>query len=274
MSFAGNEVRKVNVAYEIPMAMAVGDTAKDSAIAYAKPWFTRLTMCIYEGFEYVTVTGRSWAGPIRNAKFNVETAEFERYLADRCVVEGKPVSIEQRAELETAFKGMEAKLEESIKDGMADGDPVVLRNYLRNSVWLQLFDWHVKDCLIHRRIAPDGWRDKDGRIAWEFENYRPKESITVSYFLMVLPKTAERIPSFIKSVLDDRPTKQDLSDLREIYLAWWGIRPKNKAVREFVSNQCWYSPKEGVALDKLTAEQKTVISAIERYPAKPRNQVP
>jgi hypothetical protein len=268
MSFAANETRTVNVAYEIPMAMAAGDTTKDSAVRYAKPWYQRLTICIYEGLEYVTVTGQSWAGPIHKAKFTVEAAGFERYLADRCIIEGRSPTREELAEAKNGYKEEAAQLEESIRNGDADGDPATLRTYLKNSTWLNLFDWHVKDCLIYRQVSPKDWREKDGQIVWEFKDYRPKEPIAISYFLTVLPKTAERVPSFIESLFDDSPTGDDLSDLREIYLAWWGVPPKSKSVREFVSDQRWYSPKDGMTPDKLTAEEKAVVAAIERYPIK------
>jgi hypothetical protein len=137
-----------------------------------------------------------------------------------------------------------------------------------------MFDWRVKDCLIHRQVGPKGWREKDGHITWEFKNYRPKQPITVCYFLSVFPKTPEKIPSFVKSVLGDKPTKEDLGDMREIYLAWWGIPPKSKSVQTFVSNQCWYSPKDGMTPDRLTAEQKAVISAIEKYPTTKQSPSP
>jgi hypothetical protein len=268
MSFAAGETRKVNVAYEIPMAMGAGDMTKDSAVSYARPWYQRLTMCIYEGFEYVTVTGGSWAGPIHSAKFAVETAGFEQYLADRCIVEGRGPTDKERAALQEEYRKLVVDLEGSIKNRKREVEPAASRTYLKNSVWLQLFDWHVKDRLIHRQIGPKGWREKDGQLVWEFKDYRPKEPITVSYFLTILPKTAERVPAFIESLFDDRPTRGDLRDLREIYLAWWGIQARSKAVRDFVSDQRWYSPKDGMTTDKLTAEQKAVVTAIERYPAK------
>jgi hypothetical protein len=104
MSFAGDEVRKLNVAYEIPMAMALATTDKDWEVRDAKSWYPRLMMCIYEGLEYVTVTGQSWAGPIHSAKFTLEVAGFEQYLADRFIIEGKGRTKEERAEIEKGFK--------------------------------------------------------------------------------------------------------------------------------------------------------------------------
>jgi hypothetical protein len=57
-------------------------------------------------------------------------------------------------------------------------------------------------------------------------------------------------------------------------LAWWGIPPKTKSVREFVSNQQWYMPKDGMTVEKLTGEQKAVISAIEQQPTPSKSPLP
>jgi hypothetical protein len=232
MTFQADEVRELNVAYEIPMAVALVDTRKDQGIeirriSYSKKWYSELEMAIAEGLDYVTETGQSWAGPIEHAKFEVHVREFERYLADRCIVETK----EPKADHERG------------------------KTY---------FDWHIKNRLIHRAVGPDGWKEKDGVLTWDFTNYRPEEGIGVGYTLTILPKTPESVPSFVKSVLGDKPSKEDLNALREIYLAWWGISPKSESVRRFVSNQRWYVSKDGMTADKLTAEQKAVIAALER----------
>jgi hypothetical protein len=232
MSFQSDEVRELSVAYEIPMAMGLGDTKRDWSAPDAKEWHSKLNGAIIESLDYVTVTGQSWAGPIDHATFEVNVGEFEQYLAERWIIEG----LDWRSQ---------------------PSDPEVM-------------NWHIKDRLIHRQIGPDGWKEKDGVISWEFKNYRPKDGIGVIYRLTIFPKTPNEVPSFVKFVLGDKPSKENLSDLREIYLAWWGIAPKSKSVRQFVSNQRWYAPKDGMTADKLTAEQKAVVSAIERVasPAK------
>ena len=68
MTFQGNETRELRVAYEIPMAMALASTAKSSDPADQrnyKIWFMTVEAAMTEWFEYVTVTGQSWAGPDR-----------------------------------------------------------------------------------------------------------------------------------------------------------------------------------------------------------------
>ena len=104
-------------------------------------------------------------------------------------------------------------------------------------------------------------------VTWEFRNYRPGNAIGVVYTLSILPKKPEAVPSFAKLLLGNRPSQEDLSDLGEIYLAWWGIAPKSKSVRQFVSNQRWYTPKDGMTADKLTAEQRAVVAALEQCSA-------
>jgi hypothetical protein len=271
MSFQGDEVCKLNIAYEIPMAMGLSSMDDDWDAHYPKAWYSRLTPCIYEGFDYVTVTGQSWAGPIHNAKFNLHIAGFEQYLASRCIIEERVLTAEERAAIEKTNKENAARIEEEIKNGEIKGNPAEFRDLLSNDAWKSLLDWHIKDCMIRRQVGPDGWQEKDGLITWEFKNYRPKEPIRVSYFLSILPKTPNGVPSFVRLVLGNKPSKEDLSDLREIFLAWWGIAPKSESVLQFVSKQRWYSPKDGMKADKLTTEKKAVISAIEQYSPNPQS---
>ncbi len=276
MSFQTGETRTLNVAYEIPMSVGRSRTDKSGILEthYSKDWYYALTPCVGESFEYVTITGQSWAGPIKNAKFNLYVEGFEQYLANRFIVERPPLTKEERAALEKAAKEEAEEVRKSLKEESKDKPPISgaeLDAMVGAEMRRARFDWHVKDCLIHREIGPPGWRGKDGMVSWDFKNYHPKESLQVTYRLTLLPKTPEGVPSLIKQVLGSKPTKEDLSDLREIYLAWWGVRPNSKAVREFVSNQYWYSPKTGMTAEKLTAEQKAVISAIERYSAKTRS---
>ena len=263
MTFQGDEVRELNVAYEIPMAMALGDTAKDREISYAKDWYWILTGCVYEGFEYVTVTGQSWAGPIESAKFELHVEGFEQYLNDRFVIERPPYTAEQLAEIDKERRQNVAAIEEAIKNGEIKGGPAKLRELIK-AAKEPPFDWHVKDRLIHRQVLPEGWKTEDDVITWNFKNYRPREPIRVAYSLTLFPKNPKDVPSFVKLTLGSNPSKDDLRDLREIYLAWYGIPPKSESVRKFVSNQQWYAPKDGMTVDKLTNEQRAVVSAIEQ----------
>jgi hypothetical protein len=188
-------------------------------------------------------------------------------LNDRFLIERPECSVEDRVAMEKLAKEESAKLEQSIKESNAGNEEEIARslNIQANDLWESLFDWRIKDRLIHRKIALVGWKEKDAVIVGEFKNYHPKDAIHVGYFLTIFPKKAQDIPVFIKSLLDDAPSKEDLSDLREIYLAWWGIVPKSESVRKFVSNQRWYSPKNGMTVNKLTSEQNAVIAAIEQY---------
>jgi hypothetical protein len=284
MSFEGDEVRTLHVAYEIPMATGLSNTDnKWPEVRYAKAWYwSTLTPCLYEGVDYVTVTGQSWAGPIRNATFRLNVSGFEQYLRNRFLLEQSALAREKLAAFQKADREYETTMRKSIKGRVEEanslakkegrsGPPVSeseLEALLDEEMRTRRFDyWHIRDRLIYRQTGPDGWKEKDGTITWEFKDYQPREPIRVSYFLTTLPKTPDGIPSFVKAVLGKTPSRGDLSDLREIYLAWWGIVPKSKSVREFVSNQVWYSPKSDMTVDKLTAEQKAVVSAIEKCSA-------
>ncbi len=271
MTFQGDETRTLNVAYEIPMTAVLYCTEKESDIKYAKTWYERLTPCIYEGIEYVTVTGQSWAGPIGTAKFNVHVGGFEQYLATRYIIERPEFTAKEQLDLEKSQKERATRLRQEIKEARKDKPPLsdTELDALIDDLLHYPVDFHIKNCLIHRKVSLKEWQEKDGVIRWEFKNYRPQESLDIAYVLVILPKTPEGVPMFIKWVLGEKPKQEDLNDLREIYLAWWGIAPQSKTVREFVSNQHWYSPKDGMTMEKLTAEQKVVISAIEQqFPPK------
>ena len=69
---------------------------------------------------------------------------------------------------------------------------------------------------------------------------------------------------FVAAVLGDKPGAEDLRDLREILLASWGIAPEHEAIRRFVAAQVWYKPKSGLTVDKLDAEQKAALAALQR----------
>jgi hypothetical protein len=218
---------------------------------------------VYEGFEYVTETGRSWAGPIEHATFEVDVRGFEQYLDGRFIIETPELTAEERKAWEGAAAAAAAAMDEADRERF-------FRQQNRQ------FDWRVKQREIRREVKPDGWKDeikpdgwegKEGVLTWDFKNYRPKDPIVVNYYLTLFPKKAEDVPSFVKSMIGEKPSAEDLGDLREIYLAWWGIVPKSDSVRKFVSNQRWYSPKESMTAAKLTAEQKAVASALERHPA-------
>jgi hypothetical protein len=244
MTLQGDEVRELHVAYERPMRISPMPSIKRNLEANPeqenkpshdgrKSWYSYFETNLGEWFWYVTETGRSWAGPIEHAKFEVYVGAFERYLDQRDV--GKDQEKPKSKELMQSNRSLEVR---------------------------------TGDMLVHREILPGGWKEKDRVITWEYKDYRPSKGITIGYSLYVLPKTPEAVPKFVGSVLGDKPSKEDLGDLREIYMAWWGIAPKSKSVRQLVSNLRWYTPKDGMTADKLTAEQKAVVAALERCAAK------
>lgn len=191
---------------------------------------------------------------------------FEQYLNERYVIERPPYTAEELAAIDTEQKENVARVKDAIKSSEIKGSPAELQDLLDETAHAIPFDWHVKNRLICRHIEPNGWKEADGTITWEFKNYRPEAPIRVGYLLTLFPKKPEDVPSFIEMLLGNKPSKEDLGDLREIYLAWFGIPPKSKSVGQFVAYQRWYAPKEGMTEDKLTAEQKAVVAAIAQHP--------
>jgi hypothetical protein len=227
MTFQADETRELNVAYEMPAFVAPGTANIDGKPHSMEKEAGAKNYWIVEGglgewFWYVTETGRSWAGPIEHAKFQVYVGGFERFLPDRSETTSKPNRPPEK--------------------GVTYGT------------------WG----LIHREVSPAGWKEDRGVLTWEFQDYRPEKPIAVNYLITVFPRMRDAVPSFIRFVLGEKPRPEDIADLREIYLAWWGIVPKSEPVRQFVSQQCWYSPKDGMTVDKLTPEQKAIAAELER----------
>ena len=179
MTFEPDEVRELRVAYEIPMGMALNEAVKDARLSESEKrseWYWAPESAFAEGFDYVTATGQSWSGPIEEATFEVSIGQFERYLHQRRVAE--------RPDSESA-KGTKYKV---IPQG----------------------EWRLKDFLVYRRITPAGWKETDGTLTWKFKDYRPKEPISISYWITGIPRTPEGAKTLVDYALGDNPRADKL----------------------------------------------------------------
>jgi hypothetical protein len=238
MTFAPGESKTLHVAYVMPMYLLAARSFKSLdemvKISKDKPWLMKLANEIGEGLLYVTETGNSWAGPIEDAEFEIRLSGFEQYLNNR-------------------------PLDESNTDNDKKSDDNAAESK-KNAKTPRL----TKDIYLHREIHPNGWKEKDGVIHWHYKNFRPKDDIDVAYYLMFLPKNPDDLPTFTDYIFDGKGTKEDWSELREVFLALWGIEPKSKTIREFAPKQMWYSPKKDMTAEKLSADQKAFLAEFDR----------
>ncbi|MCK6459729.1 MAG: DUF4424 domain-containing protein [Planctomycetes bacterium] len=214
MAFAPGETRDLAVLYEMPISMGLGTTAIARG-EYAKPWYVHAEFALVESFRYVTRTGRSWAGEVEKATFEVALPGFESYVRERGF-----------------FEDEESRSRKALP----------------------------KRPRVFRRIAPSGWREGERSIVWEFEGEVPEGPLAVAFYVTVLPTVPEDVPAFAKAMLGEKPAAEDLSDLKEILLATYGVAPKTPRVLEFVSRQIWYEERAGV---ELAPAERAIIDALE-----------
>jgi hypothetical protein len=113
---------------------------------------------------------------------------------------------------------------------------------------------------VFRRIEPSGWREEEHLIKWEFEGEVPEGPLAVAFYVTVLPTVPGDVPAFVKTVLGEKPSAEDLADLREIVLATYGVAPATARVREFVSRQVWYEERKDA---KLSPDERAIVEALE-----------
>jgi len=238
MEFGGNETEVLHVAYRIPMSESLFVTCKPELVdngecfRHKKRWHAALEMTFIERFQYVTETGKSWAGQIEKATFRIETAGL-----DSC--------LEQRSLFPPGFEIPEPK---------PDAPD-----------WQEPFTMPVKTGPIYRLVSPDGGKyDADeGMMTWKYTNYKPGNKISCDYYVLALPRTANDCDFWVQHVLNKKPGKADLKEMREIVAAYYGIAPQTDSAKEFVQRQIWYHPEKGLRESGLSAEQKAVLARLD-----------
>jgi hypothetical protein len=243
--FDRNEKKALNVQYHIPMSMGLISTRKDPTT------FTRtgsalsqelLEIAMLDQMGYITATGSSWSGNVEKAKFTVITAPFEKYLRRRGVTE------EEASEL----KGEEL-------DRYKSSFPVA------HPWWF-------------RRIKPGGWKAVEGGVQWEYEDFKPKDAIEISYYVTQVPSLPEEVDPFLDRFLAGLGANElaatELGHVKEIVLATYGKEPTEVIVKDFVSQQLWYAPKGNFSAAGLTEAQKAVLNKIDEKIAATKNSKP
>lgn len=226
MTFAPQETRVLHVSYGMPMSFSLNTTVRSPLLFDCADWLFDLTTCLEQTFGYVTETGASWAGKIERARFRVRTASFEAYLAQRGWTELPPKE----------------------RDASAPPNPFD-------------FDYPV---LWHRAVAPAGakdWTDGDQVVGleWELAPFQPGPEFRLSYYVTQLPRRPADMRRFASSKAE---AGADLTVLREIVAAWFGVPPENAEAAEFVAGQVWDHRAPAKTAAELRPEEAELLRAI------------
>jgi hypothetical protein len=264
MEFAGKETKKLHVGYLLPISFAAGTTRKSldpkralDPPKYEKPWHPRVDLCAVVFFSYITETGQSWAGPIQQATFRVNTNVFEHCIRQFPeYVGGNPADLPANVEIPD-------------QDPYADNGPPTAG---------PVFVLGLKLGTFYSRISPDGWKstyipelapgkakppnDPDG-IVWRFENYRPSAPLRFTYYLVGIPETVADCDPWVRRVLGKTPRKGDLLELREIAAAFYGVPPQAATAKRFAEQQIWYNPQSKSTEPELSEPRRAVLARLK-----------
>lgn len=256
MHFAPMETRTLTVSYQIAISMGLASTNKEVGLGKmspdAKDWYrTRwrygafrpetLDLALMREAGYITSTGSSWSGNVESANFTLITDSFDRNLERS----GLPEDATQ-------------------SNSAAPRTPPFP---LQHPMWFRL-------------ITPTGWKAVKDGVQWSYKDYKPKDSIGVSYYFTQLPKTPEDVDKFVDWFLRRLKTTDpfaaklnvleptdsvaaELIRVRDVILAVYGKEPADSLTKRFVEEQLWYAPQKDFSLASLSAEQKSVIAKLD-----------
>lgn len=212
--------------------MALAPASKQLAVpapdlARAHRWIDLLNQSCVEFGGYTTETGSSWAGNVEKATFKVITAPFEQYLRYRGLFETD--SPEMAAMLSKQF-------------------PV-------HHIW------------AYRDVEPAGWQPVDGGIQWQYSDFKPKDPITIYYWLMQFPQEKSEVNPWIDVILKTLPDRKqqagELAIVRQVLLATYGQEPSDPVALAFAKDQTWYAPLKDFALSNLAKDQQAVLAEFD-----------
>jgi hypothetical protein len=245
MRFDAGETRTLDVQYCIPMSMGLVGTRKEEIIDPGHMEFPNLSgldEATMEFAGYITSTGSSWAGNVERAMFTVITDPFERYLNHRGWEESLPLEMADEKD----------RRPPELMDEMTK---VARDRYPVQHPW------------SFRKITPDGWQKVEGGVQWEYKDFKPKDAISVAYYLTQFPGLQREVGQFVELVRraigntgDPRPK---LRLVRELLLATYGREPDDAAARAFASAQFWYAPRKDFKASDLTDSQKAVLKELD-----------
>lgn len=119
--------------------------------------------------------------------------------------------------------------------------------------------------VVYTHFSSEGGKHdpKDGTTTWEFRHFKPGKPLCFRYYLVPLPRTAADCNTWVRSILGTKPTKADVTAMREVVAAFYGIAPKPESAKKFVQRQVWYHPKKGLQEAGLNAEQLAVLKRLD-----------
>jgi len=232
MRFDPGQTRTLSVSYHIPISMGLSSTGKDEngSGSWSQDFAPeQFDLAMMERIGYITSTGSSWAGNVEKATFTVITQPFESYLSQRGVIEKTSESIAASKDLPDPFPA-------------------------HHPWWFRTID------------TPDG-KPINGGFQWSYSDYKPKDTIVVSYYFTLFPQRPEETGSFLNHFMASLQPPQKpaamLTRLREVMLATYGKQPTDPSTRAFVEHQLWYKPRADFAVSSLTPDQKSILATID-----------
>ena len=245
----------------------VGTSAPPWKIPYRHTYLKHLEMAAGEGHQYITHTGKSWAGKIEKATFRITPFDFEKYLRQRGAFE------EQRKK--------NTKPQTQLLIDLLAAAPMVRNWSLEDDRWKLVKDKRGRDLHLELVFAP-------------FEPKSKADDLQIHYIFPAIPATAElfdRLLAFVKKNMEreyakrdemlkfwtdpqrakDRPADQIKEatehwqklepyspaverNLADAVLEFYGIRRNNPEIKDFLEIQCWY-PAEPRPIDPKLKER-------------------
>jgi hypothetical protein len=236
MNFTPHETKTLRVQYHIPISMGLTSTERDemaeksSQTAAFSQELTTIAQLEIAG--YITATGSSWARNVEKATFRVYTQLFEKYLDRRGLFEqtSEDLKPEEAAQFKVSFP--------------------------------------VQDPWWFREIKPNGWKAIKGGIQWQYQDYKPKDPISIAYYMTQFPKRADEVDAFVDRFVQAIPpedsVRAELEKLRQVLLATYGKQPQNPDVRSFASAQRWYAPRKDFSMADLKPGQQAVLETLSK----------
>jgi hypothetical protein len=245
MAFKPNETIELTVSYSMSGYYGLGRTQRPPYEYRRYDWgyLRDLEVSATEIFSYVTSTADSWAGPIEKAEFIAHVGAFEKYLRKR-------------------------------------GESEIDEDYTFYQKHLDMIPF----CALFRIISPDGWREEGKKnkktIIWEYVDFNPEKDISISYSFLRVPENISQCKKIIGiSKKKYEKKRQDLlklnslkvspppawkksmeKNIADIFLEYYGIKTKNKAISDFLEKQKWYPVGNAPALDPTLKEYLESLS--------------
>jgi hypothetical protein len=257
MTFAPKEVKTLHVGYVISMSQTGAVTLKDQkslVLRPEKPWHAMLEGCFLEHFNYITETGRSWAGPIEKATFRVEAGPFEWFLSRRSLDEGSTV-----ASFATMIAAQSELVAEQAAHPNAKPSPELMEKITAGLPNVKLA------AAFYREISPKGWKEQSdqGTLTWEFRNFTPGPPVRLRYYFVTFPDDVASCDRWVRLVLGDKPARADLMELREIAAAFYGVAPHTESAKRFVKQQIWYDANSGLRESQLNQKRQAILKHLD-----------